>query len=153
MGKRGPAKTPTNILKLRDAWRGKRRKGEPQPQPHGTSCPRSLSQGAKAVWRRLAPQLAAMNLLGKTDREALARYCEYVSFWQEVTAAISQHKLAVLAKNSNAAWGLRASLQLADVLLRLEQQFGLTPSARANLATDIPSDEDEQRGKWERLLG
>lgn len=68
-----------------------------------------------------------MGVLTKADGNAVARYCVLV---------VAFHSC-----------DLDTQLKIADRLLKLEQQFGLTPSARAGLATRKESEPTENRGK------
>ena len=153
MGKRGPAPTPTKILEVRGSWRAGARQDEPQPEAKRPVCPAWLMPEAKRAWRELAPQLDRMGVLGKCDRNALARYCQTWAKWRAAEEWIMEHGDHVVVRDKDGrATGIveppqvGRTIRLADQLLRLEQHFGLTPSARAGLATrkDNP---DENRGK------
>jgi len=153
MGKRGPARTPTKVLKMRGSWLADQRVDEPQPSPERPRCPAWLSKQAKQAWAELAPQIAAMGILGRCDRNALARYCQTWAKWRKAEEWVMEHGDYVAIKNASGQVTeikeppqVARSIRLADQLLRLEQQFGLTPSARAGLAK--PKDNpDENRGR------
>ena len=143
MGERGPARTPTRVLALRGSWRAKTRALEPEPPPGRPRCPRWLAREAKRVWRDLLPQLDRMGLLARCDRLALARYCQMWAKWRECEEWMSEHGDVYPEKDAEGrVVGLREyphvarSIRLSEALLRLEKQFGLTPSARAGL--DVP---------------
>ena len=55
MGKRGPTRTPTSVLKLRGSWRAKTRGDEPTPQEGVPESPDWLSEDEQSVWDRLTP--------------------------------------------------------------------------------------------------
>jgi P27 family predicted phage terminase small subunit len=94
-----------------------------------------------------------MNILGTCDRNALARYCQMFAQWRENTEFLTEHdetrmlrdKLGHFTKQEERPQVKRTE-RLAQQLLALERQFGLTPAARADLAmpTENP---DENRGK------
>lgn len=160
MGKRGPQKTPTRILTLRGSWRAKARGAEPTPDPSPPACPAWLSPVARRAWRRLVPQLRGMSLLGSCDRNALARYCTLFARWRDAeeylheNGSVYEEKAVVgIGKHSQVVVKAfkeypqaRLAARLADQLLRLEHDFGLTPSARAGLAKPAAKP-DENRGK------
>lgn len=141
MGKRGPARTPTNILKMRGSWRAKGREGEPRPDASAPRCPKWLRPEAKRVWRELVPQLERMNVLARCDRNAIARYCQVFAKWRSAEEFLKEHGEVYPEKNaSGQTLGLREypqvsqAIRFSEQLLRLEREFGLTPSARANLS-------------------
>ena len=125
------------------------RVNEPKPSSERPACPAWLRLEAKRVWKELVPQLEAMGVLGKCDRLALGRYCQVFAKWRE-----AEQFLADSDQKNVKGYLIRlgpyelASLAIryGDQLLRLEREFGLTPSARAGLAK--PKDNvDENRGK------
>jgi P27 family predicted phage terminase small subunit len=140
MGKRGPPKTPTKILHLRGSWRSKIRGGEPIPDKFLPDCPAYLRPLAKEAWAILAQQLDNMGVLGATDVNALARYCQTWAKWRECEDFLAQHGPTMPVRDEAGklvelkAWPQATlSLKLGDTLARLENQFGLTPAARAQL--------------------
>ena len=153
MGERGPAPTPTRILKMRDSWRAKAREDEPEPDPGRPRCPSWLSKEARRAWRELLPQIDRMGLLSKTDRNALTRYCQSWANWRRAEEWLMEHGDVYPEKDaSGKVVGMKefpqvgTAIRLSEHLLRFEKQFGLTPSARAGLA--LPRDNPhENRGK------
>ncbi len=75
MGRRGPAPTPTNLLRLRGSPLATKRRDrtEPKPDPTRPRCPSWLDEEAKAAWRQLVPHLDAMRVMTRIDGNALAR--------------------------------------------------------------------------------
>ena len=153
MGKRGPARTPTNILKMRGSWLADTRVDEPQPEKGRPTCPAWLDKEAKRYWREIAPQLETMGILGKCDRGALARYCRTWAKWRQAEEFLMEHGDYVTIRNAEGQVveikeppQVARAIRLGDQLLRLEQQFGLTPSARASMAITKENPE-ENRGR------
>ena len=163
MGERGPAKTPTHILKLRGSWRADAREGEPTPDRSRPRCPIWLAKEAKRAWRELVPQLEHMGLLAKCDRNAIVRYCQTLAMWREAQEWLMEHGTVHPEKDAaGRVVGLREYphvarvIRLSEVLARLEKQFGLTPAARANLAVAKPEKPEENRGRerfFQKSLG
>ena len=96
MGRRGPTPTPTEVLKLRGSTLvTKHRERTEAKGPAGKPrCPEWLDADAKAMWRKLVPQLATMGVLTLVDGNALARYCRLWSRWRKAEAFIEQLQAA-----------------------------------------------------------
>lgn len=143
---RGPPPTPTSILKLRGSWRANQRKGEAQPPAGAPPCPSYLKGEARKVWRRIVPGLAKAGIITKIDGFALSRYCELLARWRECQDFIDKHGMTHPVKDAAGNLvGLRVYPQVkrgevtCDQLLKLEQQFGLTPSSRARVRVAEPA--------------
>lgn len=142
MGIRGPAPTPLSILKLRGSWRGDLHPDAPEPELGRPRCPKWMSKNARSVWRTILPLLEGLKVLTKADGFALVRYCYMTVAWQRCQEFLDKHGDAYpILDRAGKPRGFmsfpqaRRELELADRLLRIEQQFGLTPSARARLQT------------------
>lgn len=123
----GPPKTPTKILDKRGSWRAKLRHNEPQASGV-PKCPVWLSKEAKKHWRLTVKRLMDMKLVGECDTDKLAVYCScYAEF-------------ILAAKNNN----VQAMIKLAPIIDRLGTQFGMSPSARASMAIEMPQKEAKQ---------
>ena len=143
MGKRGPKRKPTAILKLHGSRKVEERKNEPVPPTGKPRCPTWIDDFAKQAWRQLVPQLDAMGVLHKIDRNAIIRYCQTWSRWRNCAEFINQNgETYPLRDNDGNVKCLQQWPQvgiynkLSDSLLRIEQQFGLTPSARAGISVE-----------------
>lgn len=128
---------------MRGSPRAERRKNEPKPADGVPRCPPWLTPEAKKHWRRLIPLLASMNILKITDAEAIARYCHLWHRWRKAEEFLGANgecyplrdeagKVKCLMPYPQVAIANR----LASQLLRLEQEFGLTPSARTRIYTN-----------------
>ena len=167
MGKRGPAPTPTKILENRGSWRAKARKGEPQPELGAPECPLWLGDDAKAIWEAVAKQLGPMGVLTKADENALARYCELWVRWKQA-AAFLRERGEVYAIKEDVPDGKGGTTErmkcmqqwpqvsivnkLGDQLHRLEQQFGMTPAARANIHVAKPDGQADEKDEKARFF-
>ncbi len=137
--------TPTASLKLRGSWRGNINRNEPKPESSRPRCPRWLNPDAKKAWLQLAPSLHTAGLLTSIDGHVLARYCQLWSRWRAAELFIKQHGDTYPIKNSQgqviafkAFPQTKIAQQLAEALLRLEQQIGLTPSVRSRITVSDP---------------
>jgi len=142
MGKRGPAPTPTKILEARVSWRAKERTAEPEvTAPMIESPPAWLTnEDALECWNHYRPLLG---WLRATDRNIFTRYCEMWGIYRERCA----ERAAAVAREQKESLDARCA-KLAEILLRIEAQIGLTPSAR----TGIKVDEKPRNNNKIRLL-
>ena len=145
MGRRGPPPTPTPILKLRGSTLvNQRRERDEAKGPVGRpTCPKWLDADAKAVWKNLVPMLEQMGVLTRIDGNALARYCRLWTRWRKAEAFIDQRGDMYPLKDERGnvrcfqQWPqVGIANKLAQQLTRLEQEFGLTPSARTRVKAD-----------------
>lgn len=148
MGQRGPKPIPTKVLKLRKSRYVKQRAGEPQPPSELPPCPAWLDPLSKSLYRTLAKQLVEAGILTRLDRQALARYCVLSIRWRTMEQFIQQHGEVCEVYSAPDEDGrcyllkidlypqVRLASTLATELLRIENHFGLTPSARTALRVE-----------------
>ena len=144
MGRRGPPPTPTAILAARGSRRATQgREHEPVVHPGRPECPDWLDEEAKSAWAQLVPVLESMGVLTRADAHALARYCQLLIRWKRAELFIQKYGETYPVKSARGmvkmffAWpqvGIAHKLSLA--LTKLEQEFGLTPSARSRVKVD-----------------
>lgn len=148
MGARGPAPTPTTMLRLRGSWRAGSRSGEPEPTIEAPSCPEWLSKEAKAEWRRVVPELLLRRTLSKADRAMLAGYCQA---WGEFADAAK----AVEAKKKHEGHIIdhpRVAMARAfERLIKAADRFGLSPAAKARVRGE--AGEEKPEGGKSRFFG
>lgn len=153
MGKRGPTKTPTEILKLSDTWRGKKRGAEPKPEKAAGKlrCPSWLRKDARAFWRRTVRQLGIMGVLTMADECLVARYAQVFARWRAADAFVAEkgegypvYRDGKIVSVHKLPQTVIAS-QLLSELLKMEDRLGLSPSARADLAIEntVPQNEPD----------
>lgn len=146
MGARGPCPLPTNILTLRKSWKAATRTGEPVADGM-PDCP-DIPDDAAEIWAELIPMLDRLQVLGEIDGGTLERYCRYAALWRKAVAVCEQPggSVTVTEKGMSDSAEFRQMVKLGQELLKIEQQFGMTPSARARLAKPKaerdPEDED-----------
>ena len=145
MDKRGPQKTPTAVLKMRGSWRAKIRPDEPQSEPGAPRCPAWMGTDAKHVWRQVVPLLEEMGVLSKINSNTLARYCSIWVRWKKADAFLREHGEVYPVKDdegqvkSFTEWPqVGIASRLGTELLKIEQNFGMTPSSRAGIQVAKP---------------
>lgn len=159
MGRRGPAPKPTALRLLEGNPSGRPvNQNEPKPQQVTSfEPPQDLPEEGKAVWKALSQELARIGLLTVVDLEAFYRYVKYLLEYREADKKIAG-MLVMPIRNPNGSIKylmqnpyLSIRNQAADRLARLEQQFGMTPSARARMiglvsGTYNPKDDEDPYG-------
>ena len=153
MGKRGPAKTPTKILALRNSNRGKyRNPDEPDPESHVPEPPLPLKGEALRIWNYITEVIGDMGVLTVADGLTLARYCKIWVKWDDCEAEVEKNgsTYTVTTKVGGEMIRVRPAAQqasrLSDQLLRIEQEYGLTAASRASVkATRKRSGKDKGR--------
>ena len=159
MGKRGPPPAPS-ILKYIRGNPSKETLREDEPTPdmltEGVAAPAWLEGLALQKWNEAAPVLVRMRVLTEADTEALARYC---ALWERWKIAYDRCKslgdeVTHLEPDPNRTDGkLRIKYtqvapwasQMKNIgrdLLRLEQEFGLTPSSRSQVSIHANKSDD-----------
>lgn len=147
MGKRGPKKTPTRILKARGSWRADERKNEPEPDFSIPDMPNWLTDPvAKAEWRRIVQSLGRERILTRLDRTTLALYCQayadYVESLDYLNVMVKGEdgklkKAGPLVKTSKGNIIQNPALSVKNkafqILLKIAAEFGLSPSSRSNI--------------------
>ncbi|MBK8196992.1 MAG: phage terminase small subunit P27 family [Acidobacteria bacterium] len=113
------------------------------------SIPEELCPASRAVWAHLAPDLVKMGRVKRTDRQALTRYCDLVAeYWamsNQIRAEGSTILVPTIAKDGDGKAGamwrrhplLAERRALAGALKDLEDRFGMSPLARANLTLKL----------------
>lgn len=157
MAVRGRKPKPT-ALKLVTGNPGKRRlpKREPKPRGGAPTCPAWLGTAAKIEWRRVAKELAALGILSRIDRAALAAYCQCYAHWRAAELAIRANGVTVVirsdkgeVKSITAAPEVAIAGKMMDRMRAFASEFGMTPSSRTRVAK--PGDDAVQGDPWARF--
>lgn len=147
---------PLATLKLAGSKHAKyERKNEAVAPPGQPERPDNLNDLELEVWDYIVDKLDAMGVLAITDGKSIERYAyTYVRFW---TAAEFVRKngetFPVRDKDGNLK-GVQLLPQanllntLGPQLLKLEQEFGLTPSSRAGIKLERQQIEDKAKQKF-----
>lgn len=108
--------------------------------PPEHACPDWLDPRAKAMFEQMVKDLDELRMLALTDTNALVRYCDAWIRWIDSARFISEHGETYALKDD--AGNIRCLMpfpsvaqyhQLGMMLLRLEQELGLTPSGRTRI--------------------
>ena len=150
MGKRGPPKTPTAILKQRGSWRADTRSDEPQFDAGIPAPPAHLDAVAKKKWNETTPLLLKAGVLTKADADSLAIYCD--TFSQYLRAK------KVLEKEGDVyQGGKRAEVAIVEkcreTMLRFLREFGMTPASRSNVKVDTKAEDPDDELFKPRIVG
>ena len=103
------------------------------------------------------PKLIGMGVITNADIDTIARYCtmheQYVKYLDQVrrgldVLVIRDDKGKVKYMQSTPAATMMT--KLAASMLRIEQEFGLTPSARSGLSGKKPQEQDELSAFFEK---
>jgi P27 family predicted phage terminase small subunit len=147
MGQRGPRPTPTAHLKARGSPRAKQAtRHEPTPERGRPECPTWFNDEQRCCWERLVAQLDVAGVVTRIDGHSLVRYCVAWCRWIRAVAFIEKNgEVYVLKDDSGKAkctqqWPQVAiAKSLSTELLKIEQEFGMTPSARSRINIDPSS--------------
>lgn len=145
MGKRGPAKTPTNLAVVRGERADRLNTNEPQPAAVEPTPPGWLSDDALDVWARYAPDLTAKKVLTAWDVEGFAAFCDAVVRRARASAHLEDEgevvEVPVFARNGDLAGHRLERNQWSYAFKDADSQvqkwggrFGLTPSERADIS-------------------
>ena len=150
MGKRGPKPEPT-ILTLAKGNPGKKRINtrEPRPKSGNIQPPKYLSGESLKCWKAITPGLIDSGVMTEADVPTLARYCTMYEQWLRYLADIRAGNDVTTGYNPDGSVKYQQSspaatmgLKLATALLRIEQEFGLTPSARTGIVAQTEDEDD-----------
>jgi len=106
--------------------------------PAGVTAPTYLSAKGKRYWQEVAGYLIESRIVRASDRNALARYCQTLSDYVEVTRELNKQGHVYTSK-SNHGELLRISPhfmvqeRLVKRLQDLEDRFGLSPASRQQI--------------------
>lgn len=152
MGKRGPPPEPSILKYIRgNPSKDALPSSEPTPElvPQDFPPPKMLDGKAAEVWNEMVPKLARMRVLTEADVPTLTRYCieavlylacyekvkvggEEVTHW-EPDPNRTDGRLRI-KYTQVAPWATQMHRHHA-AMLRIEQEFGMTPSSRSQVST------------------
>lgn len=114
------------------------KEGAPTPAS-ALAAPKKLSARQRAMWERIAPELAAMRILRPTDLGAFRRYIVFLDRWEEVERMVRTVSLVNVTSSEHvqnlerrSQW-LMVAVMLDKRLSEIEDRFGMNPAARQRL--------------------
>ena len=143
MGKRGPAKTPTELKVVRGTASAAQLDQQPTPPPSGSAPapPEYLDLDAVGIWHRLAPTLHGRGVLTAWDVDAFAAYCSAVVHHRRAVSAVNAEGITVRVTGGRVK---NPALQIvrdqAALIISLGGRFGLTPADRASIKLEPEED-------------
>lgn len=154
MGDRGPAKTPSELLKLAGNP-GHLANGsldvEPTPEAILPECPEALRGDARKAWKIMSRRLYDNGLLTEIDIDALTTYCMNIQIRNEmfdrIQKAIVKFDNGVTLrgwvayayqKTTQSMPEYRMFRDAVDTIHRIGREFGMTPSARSRMSIIKP---------------
>ena len=157
MGSRGPAPTPTSILKIRGSDRARIREkaGEPTPNRGQPTRPVNVTNESRAVWSAVTKMLDEMTVLTVADGGQLERYCLMFVQWRQIQRALAKFQatddMLISSLRNDEARSVVRNLwaeyhRLNQSLRHTEMQFGLTPAARARLTCMVSGETEKIQG-------
>lgn len=134
MGQRGPAKTPSIMLKARGSWRGDENELEPSDEVAAPEIPAGLNKAAREHWEWIVPRLLTRRTLSEVDLGFLAIMCIE---WAEYMLAMKDlEKLKKQKGNYKGHLIDHPRVRMKGCFDRYSKaaiQFGLSPSAKARV--------------------
>lgn len=124
------------------------RKPEPQPVANAVkkvpAPPRSMSEEAKAEWRRVVPALVERRVVSPADMHAVERFCEAAADIKDARAAIArdgayvENRLGEIKRHTAFATLREATAESR----RWSAELGLTPASRARAGAHDDDDDN-----------
>jgi len=149
MGRRGPPPQPTHLKVLRgNPGEKPLNDAEPRP-PDDDGAPDPILRGdALAKWTETVPVLRGMGVWSQADRAAWVRYCILYETFLRNKRLVDEKGDVMRLTTANGSTYLQVSpystqmFAAAKEMLRIEQQFGLTPASRSQvrLSEKVPDD-------------
>ncbi len=118
------------------------RSGRANPAPEPAACarmPSTLSTGAKAVWKRLAPSLAQLSMLTTADRDVFVLYCEWVATAEEAAKGVKAGAFIfeTASGHRQVSPDLTVFKQASEMVIKLADRFGLTPTSTTSILINV----------------
>ena len=165
MGKRGPRPEPS-VLKYLKGNPGKDKLNDSEPTPDlvadGFPPPPVLDAKAAQVWKEMVSRLSKARMLTEADIPVLTRYCIeavlYLACYEKVKSLGEEYTHFEPDPNRTdgrlrikytqvAPWATQMHRHHA-AMLRIEQEFGMTPSSRSQVSVHGSNSPDSPLAQW-----
>lgn len=108
------------------------------------ASPTKLDPASRRVWQHLVPMLRERKFIQTTDLRTLARYCKFLSLFEAIAPSVTATNVVVTTVSDAVTMdrlnkNFLALLHLDNRLEKLEDRFGLSPSARQTLLSHAAS--------------
>lgn len=133
----GPARTPTNILKLRGSWRGDLNPNEPKVDICIPAMPKCLRGEAKKEWERVTPMLLKTGCIANTDMSQLQAYCVVHAKSVDVIRHPKSYSIGEMDK-------------IFRLVNKLAAEFGLSPSSRTRIKVENKAEDKDEFAELEK---
>lgn len=137
----GPRPTPTEIKKRRGSPHRSKYDREPKPPAavEPPPPPARFAAPARQIWKGLVARLAAVRVLTQNDLEAIERYVELTMTWRGLAKFLMKHGAVGVDEKGNYREypQSRAACRIAPLLLNIERELGMTPSARTRIQVEL----------------
>lgn len=146
----GPPRKPTALLRLAGSPLADQREGEPIAPTDAPDPPIWLDKNQREGWDWLVSTLAKMQLLSSADMPTIAAYAVAWGAFVEAVADVEMH-----GKTSAGSTGaevvspwVKMRNEALSQILKLAQQFGLSPAARARVKVAESKVKEDGKAKY-----
>ena len=95
-------------------------------------------------WRKLAPMMAKLGLLTAADGDALGEYVSLWAYQQTNHRALSEEGLSIEDRMRL----LRSITAISAQMMKLQVEFGMTPSSRTRIPVEASKPDDSLEAKF-----
>jgi P27 family predicted phage terminase small subunit len=145
-------KPKPTAIKLLAGNPGKRALNHAEPKPRVVlpRPPEHLSDDEKAKWKLTVKELYPLGLITTIDKDALAMYCVIFVRWLKAEKMVRDKGEIIKTAAGNIIQNPYLSIanRALEQLNKLGTEFGMTPSSRSRVKTDL-TDPDQE---LERML-
>lgn len=144
MAGRGPAPTPTAILRQRGSTLLRHRTDEPMPDRGCPQCPKELDAEARREWHRTIIPWAKRGVIRKLNRATAAAYCMAWSRLLEARQHVKEEGAVMTTDRGfpvKNPW-ITIEHESTTRLLRFAQELGLTPASQTRVRAEKEKNAD-----------
>jgi P27 family predicted phage terminase small subunit len=149
MGLRGRAPKPRAIRELEGISKPYQlNQNEPRPRVCSLEPPVPLNPNQRLVWDALAPEMVRIGTLTLVDVPAFLRYIDLTLEYNEMQRQIAGQNYFFIIRGEDGKAKYISTLPAVTIrnqalanLLKLEAQFGMTPSSRTRVTSALNGEE------------